>query len=150
MGFDYGKIKIHTFEVIVLFTIGVIVPGFLFLFIFKRDIFLTLDSYKLTLLAISISSPIFFINALIALTKAYPTLENAKDEKQYDIYIINVAKTGSFMSCFPLYTIVIIGYLRYWNLKEAVISLLILELAIVLFMFFRDVYKGFKLGKAKK
>ncbi len=58
-----------------------IAPGFLVLFIFYRDLFISLDAIKLILLALSISVPFVVLNAIFVglLQSIYAKTKNSED-----------------------------------------------------------------------
>jgi hypothetical protein len=56
------KLEAQHFVMSILGFVGVISPGFLILFIFKRDLFISLDVLKLILLSVSLSLPIVWCN----------------------------------------------------------------------------------------
>ena len=56
------KIEVSDLIKMIMGLVGVVTPGLLIFFIFKRDLFISLDLSKLILLSISLSLPVVFLN----------------------------------------------------------------------------------------
>lgn len=65
MNLDLEKIKPTSIALLVMVFFVTVIPGALFLFLFKQEIFLQLDSFKLILLSIGITLPFFIFNTLL-------------------------------------------------------------------------------------
>ena len=59
------KLEAFHFAVVILGFVGTVSPGLLVLFLFKRELFLSLDFLKLILLSISLSLPIILCNLFL-------------------------------------------------------------------------------------
>ncbi len=100
----FEKFKDDLFWFIFLDIIFLISPGFLVIFIFFRDIFLTLDTLKLILLVISITAPISFMITAI--------LESPKDTIKRDLFrefSLGICITGVILS-FPVFLSWVLRY----------------------------------------
>ena len=59
------KIEVSDLIKTILGLVGVVTPGLLTIFIFKRDQFISLDLWKLVLLSISLSLPVVCLNFIL-------------------------------------------------------------------------------------
>ena len=67
MDIDFNKFSAKTWIAIILLWVTVICSGILFLFLFKTNLFTTLDTIKLILLSSAIATPIWLFNCIIIL-----------------------------------------------------------------------------------
>jgi len=86
--------------------LGVLAPGFLIIYLYKPDLFLSLDTIKLLIFAVSLSGPIFVIN-MIFLMNTPPDTKN-----QYVSAII-----GLFLAAIILYFGILAAYLFTLSFK---------------------------------
>ena len=64
--FNFAFVDVETRKIaLVLSTLGIISTFFAYFYIFRTQDFMSLDVYKLTMLAISISFPIWLINSVL-------------------------------------------------------------------------------------
>lgn len=122
--------KIKGFTVVTAFiTIGgAIIPSFLFLYIYKRDLFLTLDLYRLTLIAISLGSPILIINIAMTFVRIHgDKMETNKQDTQFHKAFITAMYLGGLLSSWVIWISIIVGYYYSRDIKDGVFSLLIGE-----------------------
>jgi hypothetical protein len=80
MNLDLHKIKSITFVTFMLFCITIICPGIMFVFLFSRELFLETDTFKLILLSVSITTPIFLINSFLITLIQEPEINDNIDE----------------------------------------------------------------------
>lgn len=67
MNIDLDKVKPTSIAMVILTVFVTVIPGSLFLFLFNRELFMDVDSFKLILLSLAITLPFFVINTLIYL-----------------------------------------------------------------------------------
>lgn len=65
MNIDLDKIKPSSIAMVFLTFFVTVVPGALFFFLYKPELFLVLDSFKLVLLSMGITLPFFISNAIL-------------------------------------------------------------------------------------
>ncbi|TBX65197.1 hypothetical protein EZL74_12455 [Flavobacterium silvisoli] len=101
---DLNKIKLITFIFIPSFIVSVICPGILFVFMFGKDLFINTDTIKLTLLSISVSFPIWFINSIFVYYQLY---YNSDEELEND-HLQFASILGSFMTIPVIYLPIVV------------------------------------------
>lgn len=132
---NLSNIKPRAAGLILQILFCVIMPGYLFFFIFSPSLFYSLDLFRLTALSTAITMPLFFINSSFTLMY-YP---RSKNEKQFEITATASAFVGSYFSLVLFFPTIVIGYFdNDMQLKTGVLFILITEvLIIVLFQILR-------------
>lgn len=131
------KIK-PTYAITILFVIcGAIAPSYLFLFIYSRNLFMSLDLIRLTIIAISICSPIFIFNTLLVIIiilgdKKEPSMHDEKfqNARLDSIYF------GSILTVFSFGTSILMGYYSKYPLTHGVAIILLFEIILLIFLWF--------------
>ena len=134
---DINKINLITFIFIPTFIVSVICPGILFVFMYGRNLFVTTDTIKLTLLCISISFPIWFINSIFI----YYDLNYNSDKilKNDDLQFASIL--GSFITIPVIYIPLIIKIFCDISLQIGVMISIIIQLIILLIIFIKKLRK---------
>jgi hypothetical protein len=142
------KIKSLSASTILVMILGNTIPGFLFLFIFKRGMFLSLDLFRLSIISISISSPIYILNCIFSFIGATSTgLTLSSDEISHKIFSAT-GLLGGVVAMGVIFITTLLGYLLHWDFLKAIYCLLILQgLVIGMFIFS---YSTGKKGKKQK
>lgn len=98
------------------FFISILGPGFLTIFLFKRDIFVSLETVKLIILSLSISAPGVIIPIWFSVmsTIVYAKQINAKKEV-YGTIMEWFHKHG-FGNAINMYTLLFLSYVFSWKL----------------------------------
>ena len=109
--------------------VGIIAPGILTMFMFKRDLFITLDLMKLILLSASISIPIVFLN--IGLGKFLEDGDN-----KYTLH--ETLFLSLIISAIVVYPSFLISYLAGFSFRGFVFTLIACEAAILLLVKIAD------------
>lgn len=124
---------------VLLVLMGILVPGVLTLFFYKRDIFMELDILKLLLLSCSISIPTY---SLLVISDAIATIIKYKLEKQSKKVDINEFFISSLIFNFTIFLIVFCSmlYKLNYNTRDFVISLFIVCLCFCASNILRSVY----------
>src|SRR5882724_6999330 len=102
------KVEAHDLVKIVTAFVGVISPGLLTLFLFKRDLFVSLDLMKLVLLSASLSLPIVLLNYF--LLSIIPSAKKSTNEISEKRFILANLFTASLMSATFFYGALVVAY----------------------------------------
>lgn len=121
MDINFDKLKAFPALTIIQIICGVIVPGFLFFYIYTRDLFMNLDLFRLGTLSISITFPIIIVNGFICHI-GFVNL-NQEDEKIFDKGYLANLYMGSLSAIPVIYTSIVIGYFFNLNLKHGIFTL---------------------------
>jgi hypothetical protein len=132
MEINFDKIKAFSAATFLQLICGVIVPGFLFLFIFKRDVFLSLDFFRLTTLAISITVPILIVNGIIVLISLINDNKEFQDDNAFHRAIASTIYIGSALTIPVIYIPIIIGYFFNLTLRQGILTFIIAEAILVI------------------
>lgn len=131
MELNFDKLKIFPAATLIQIIFGVIAPGFLFLFVFKRDLFLTLDLFRLSAIAIALTAPIFSLNLMIVMMLTNNEKEY-EDENQLDRHLTASHFGGSFLSSILIFTSIIFGYFFQLTIKQGILILIALQIIIII------------------
>jgi len=96
--------KVEAYDLIKLLMgfVGVVSPGLLILFLFKRDLFISLDLMKLVLLSASLSLPIVLLNYF--LLSIIPSVKKSIYETTANLF------TASLISAMVFYGALVVTY----------------------------------------
>jgi hypothetical protein len=130
MEINFDKVKAFSAVTFLQLICGVIVPGFLFLFIYAKDLFLTLDLFRLSTLAISITAPVLTINGIIALFGLSTGNEESQNEDVFHRIFTSTIYIGSIITILVIYASIIIGYFFNLKLRQGIFILFIAEIII--------------------
>ena len=131
MELNLDKIKGFSAVTFLLVIICLTIPGFMFLYIFKKEFFLEIDNFRLCVLAISISAPLLVINGIFFF---YILVGEYNDEKTFNRAVTATMFLGSLLSIPVLYSVIIVGYLFNLNLKQGVLSVAIVEVVFIIIL----------------
>lgn len=62
---DFKEIPPITWSFVVMLSIGTIIPGLLLIFLFREDLFISIETVKLLFLSMGISLPVWVCNTLL-------------------------------------------------------------------------------------
>lgn len=118
--FDQIK-KLEAYDLVKLIMgfIGVVSPGLLTFFLFKRDLFISLDLMKLVLLSASLSLPIVLLNYF--LLSIIPSVKRSTYETTANML------TASLMSALIFYGALVVAYFGGLNLQVLMWLLVIFQ-----------------------
>lgn len=129
MNIDFHKLKPITFVTVVLIFLATICSGLLFIFVFSRKLFIEIDTFKLLLLSLSITTPFWLVNsAMVAII--------SKDSKVDDVYD-NIQITSLFGSFFsiPVFCVpILIKIFTDISIQYGVGSVFLSEFAMVVIL----------------
>jgi len=127
MNLDFNKLSPLSFMTLVMVFFVTVSPGALFLFIYTRDVFFEIDSFKLVLLSFGITSPFWILNTL-----PYMFWDGAVvgDNKVSSPFIACLA--GSFWTI-PVVYFPILSHL-FWDLSFKRICIMMIAIELVLFI----------------
>lgn len=130
--------KIKSFSAITIFLaiFSVLIPGFLFLFVFKKNFFYNSDFFRLSVIAISITLPVVIINiffSLLANIRQHVELDN---EEQFHFLMSGSVYYSAVLSTAVIYLTILSGYLLNLTIKQALIVTTIAEALVVVYLYF--------------
>lgn len=124
--------KVRPFSALILFkVICCLLSGFLFLFIFKRELFISLDIFRLSILCISMTAPILTFNSFLVGHYLGPKRSDVTDEIFHQATGVS-AFLGALLSLVVLYIPILLGYFFKLNLQSGIIWILILQVFVIL------------------
>lgn len=125
---DIEKLESRTFVLAFLDFLFLISPGVIVIFLYQRELFLTLDWLRIILLSISIMSPFVFLNILTFITLA---MQDEQRNKQ----LFSTISLGIIVTGFLTYVVLCIDY--FWNIpfKADVIMLIGIEILFFILAF---------------
>ncbi len=97
MEIPFDKIK-PCISIVIIMIVNVIVTGFAFIFFYKRQLFLDLDIFRLSVLSLGVSLPVYIY--LIAAHLRWPLLPIRMLESQYRLLVEN-SGVEPLTSCMP-------------------------------------------------
>ncbi|HZW86024.1 MAG TPA: hypothetical protein VFF41_01035 [Gallionella sp.] len=121
------KVEAHDLVKIVTAFVGVISPGLLTLFLFKRDLFVSLDLMKLVLLSASLSLPIVLLNYF--LLSIIPSAKKSTNEISEKRFILANLFTASLMSATFFYGALVVAYFLGFKLYAFMWTLTIFQIS---------------------
>lgn len=131
---ELEKVRENTFWLIILDLIFLISPAILIIFHFQRDIFLTLDFFKIVLLSIAYVGPVIFWNALIC---GIPINPSSKDE----LSLFSLISASILCSNSVLYFLFFVSYIFGTSFRMFWGSVAITELIFTIIIFMRIMKK---------
>lgn len=117
---DLNKLKSVSWTTIIFIVTAMLSSGFLFIFLFERNLFLNTGNLKLILLGLAITAPIWLINS--AITFEFESLDRKSNEHYHLAAII-----GSIISIVTIYFPILLGLFFAITIRIAVGIILILE-----------------------
>jgi len=115
--------------------IGFILPGVLFIFVWNRTLFLEIDIFKLILLSISISLPIFIMNLLIIII-SNGVKEKLGNDCEDDVTLTNILWVCFVMSYFEIiYGIVKRVYDVNFLINDLIFQIICLKFVYIIAIF---------------
>lgn len=134
---------ISTMTIVMIFFVT-ISPGILFLFIYYKQSFVELETFKVTLLAFSINSPFWIIN-----TSLYSLWEGAIEGNSKNNSHFMASLAGSFWTIPVVYIPILLKF--FWNLdlKEAALVMIIIEGSLIPLIFYIENKKKVTIRKTK-
>ena len=130
MDINVDKLKPFT-ALIVMQVISCLIAGFLLLYLFLKGLFFSLDLFRLSMIALSMTTPILMLNTIIFQFKISPKRSDISPDLFHEFLTTSVFM-GSFASLFVIYFSILIGYFFSLNFKSVLVSIICLQLLIVL------------------
>ena len=122
------KVSFGDVIVYVLLFLAILIPGYLFIFLFGPHYFFKLDLFRLTVISLSISIPIITIN-IAHFVNVYQT-------KDGDYNLVNAIFRAEIASVLVLYLPNIVGYFMNFNLVYGVLALLLTQVFVSVILIF--------------
>ena len=114
---------------IVVFLLATIIPGVLLLFSFDRGLFMEIDTFKMMLLAISITAPVWIVNIFIV-----GFIYNDKDEDDVESFK-SITFAGSVISIPTLLIPIIVRFFVQMTALWAFIIGFVINIAMLLWAY---------------
>jgi hypothetical protein len=129
---ELHKIRQITWATLGIFIVGIISSGALFIFLFNKNLFLSIDLARLIILSLSITGPLWIINSMTIIF--FDLLVDEGDEAGADdLQVLGIL--GSVM-CFPvIYVPILVKFFFEVSLETGVIIALVIEFIIVVLAF---------------
>lgn len=115
---DFGLDKIKGFSATTMLSVtgGTILPGFLFLFIYNRDMFVNIDKFLLCLIAPTITLPILVLNSgLILLIIMKDDSNSPPDNEAFHKIFAGALYFGNLITSMVIYSVILAGYFFLLN-----------------------------------
>ena len=125
---DLEKLSFKNIFFYCILITALISSGVLFIFVFNYNLFFLLDIWKLLLLSISITSPIFILNSLFILFGAIPS----EDEEEF---LLTLMLLAGALTTLTLYLVITAAFFLKFKIKIAVIILATIELILLIILF---------------
>lgn len=135
-GFTYKYIALA-----IIWFFCILLPGYLFLFIFRGDFYYYLNFFSLTMLALTITHPVLLYNTLMLLL-VYKDFDA-------DSKVINSFFKGEIFTTLVFYFSIIIGFLFDMKMTHGVMIVLMVEVLISIYFLYR-IYRNHVAGLQKK
>jgi hypothetical protein len=130
MNIDLSKLSTISLMTLLMVFFATISPGALFIFIFSKELFLELDTFKLILLSFGLTSPFWIINTI-----PYLYWENApSNQKNTDSPFI-ACLSGGLWTLPVVYSPLVLFLFLELTTRNAFIIMFILEIIILLSIF---------------
>lgn len=121
---EIRKLSSHQVIYSLAFFAAIVSPGLLIIFTYKRELFLTLELFKLLMLSISISIPILACTILLSASDS--------DEQSFD----KITFFGYFISLILVYPTLFFSYMLKLPFSNFVIVLIVLYLGLSVITWF--------------
>ncbi|MGF1907581.1 hypothetical protein [Aliivibrio salmonicida] len=108
----------HFTSTLLVLFLSIISPGILIIYLFLPELFIKLDSLKFILFSVSLSLPVFVLNAFM-------TTINEKSETEIDFQVIGIA-TG-IISSIIMFLSLIVSYVLDFSFNYFLITIFMLE-----------------------
>lgn len=136
MDVNLNKLSAKTWIAMIFIWVTVISSGLLFIFIFKRDLFISLDLGKLALLSSSITTPFWLLNCALSLLADDKIFRHAIT---LEVDFLHLA-IASAVFTFPVFYIPFtVRFFFHISLLATVITIISLEFALAL-LYIREAY----------
>lgn len=121
VNFDIHKIQEHKIFSVALTGLTLVCPGVLFLYIYAKPVFLSVNTFQLILLACSVSLPVIIINTMV-----FVVIGNHPKGKDYSL--AGNSSISAFMSLVPLYGAMLISYFSCFEIGGCIITFIIAQI----------------------
>lgn len=128
---EIEKIRGNTFVLGIFNIIFLIAPGFLTIFYFYRDIFLSVDLFKLILLSVSFTALVTFVNSILfGIVDSIKSPNTIKKENSKEMF--PEITMGSFLTNFLFVILIFISYIFEFNSRVFFYSIAAVEFAVII------------------
>lgn len=138
MELNLDKLKGLTQLIYLLFIVGILIPGYLIVFIYNNELFIRLDNFKLSVLSFAITTPIFVLNSFLSIIINRADFNSFKGfhlKNQFTILI------STIISSFLNIVVIIKGIFSGADVMDAIVTICVLETIIILgFLLWFSVY----------
>lgn len=124
--------KVRPFSALTLFQcFCLLLSGILFLFIFNRPLFLSLDLFRLSMLGVSITAPVLALNTILV-QSSFDFNRDDVSEDQFHRLLGSAAFLGTLLSFFVLYVPILLGYFFDLSIKCGIAFVLITQVLMMI------------------
>lgn len=136
MEIPFDKIKPFSAVIILFIVGGIIAPGFLFLYIYERDTFLSLEYFPLILLVLSFSLPMIVLNTFIfaIIQSIVHEGDHIQNVDQLNHHYAGCTMIAGFVGCCALILAIILGYFFHYKTSTGVLISMSVDLGILIFL----------------
>ena len=142
---DLAKIKSFVLAMYLLVIGGSILPGYLFIFVYFRNLFSALSIARLLFLSTSISAPVLVWGCYLSWTIEHQRFKEKGDE----LIFLKAMIIGSVFSILSLSLAILFGYLLNLKIWQLVIALILVQILFYSYYLFYSCH-GFKYLPIKK
>lgn len=139
MAFDFSKLSPLSVMALVMAFFVTVSPGALLLFVYSRELFLSVDSFKLSLLSFGITSPFWIINTI-----PYFFWEDAGNNKGKSDSPLIACLAGGLWTVPVVYSPIISSLFWQLNVRNAILMMLVVEFVIFIVLNFIEGRSGRK------
>lgn len=133
---EFKKLSALSWVFWTIFLLATIAPGALAIYSFREDMFLQLDIFKLLLLSMSITFPIWVLNIVLVSLASWDNSNNDGIS-----HLQTIGAWGGMLSSLPLYipsfTKLVLGTLIYMPSLYGIIIGFMIQMIIVVIMFLK-------------
>lgn len=122
------SLKVSNLAKILFVIASTLIPGILIIYHFKNKDFYTLSSFKLILLAVAITVPIFMVNMLISTLQEDIWVGDKEERVQFMFFT-----SGLITSC-NVYMAFVTSYFRNYNFKAFLTQVVVIEVVYAIIL----------------
>lgn len=119
MQIDLKDIKARGVILILIGIATVVLPGYLWVFVYERELFLSLDFFRLTVISLFVTLPYFTITFIFVALGSLSEFFDELIEGKGNSYVINFILSG-FAQVFVICPSIATGYFTEVSTKEAI------------------------------
>ncbi|MGF1637916.1 MAG: hypothetical protein ACFCUU_12645 [Cyclobacteriaceae bacterium] len=127
MRIDISTLKYRYVITGLIWFFSILLPGYLFLFIFRGDFFIYLNFFTLSMLALCITSPVLLTNTTLFM------LIYRNKEINDDSRFSNALFKAEIVSTMIVYIAIILGFVFDWRARSGVLTIIGCQLLLMIY-----------------